>query len=97
MAVFGMGMRVAGIHACLRATVITLNRARDYRVDVELRQMGWIVMHIWECEIDETALQILYQRIVGTPGIGEGYASTSDNDGGSSLAAEPPEAYGLPY
>ena len=75
---------------------ITLNRARDYRVDVELRRMGWRVIRIWECAIDETALQVLYQRVVGTPGVGDG-SDTTEDAVGSSLAAEAPEAYGLPY
>lgn len=75
---------------------ITLNRARDYKVNIELRRMGWRVMRIWECEIDEASLQLLYQRIIGTPGVSSaGYAVAADTT--STLAAEPPETYGLPY
>lgn len=58
--------------------------------------MGWRVIRIWECAIDETALQVLYQRVVGTPGVGDG-SDTTEDAVGSSLAAEAPEAYGLPY
>lgn len=77
---------------------INLNIARDYKVNVELRQMGWRVMRIWECEINEPALELLYQRIIGTPGVM--YHTASDYDNSSlppSHAAEPSESYGLPY
>ena len=79
---------------------ITLNKARDYRVDVELRSMGWRVMHMWECEINEESLQLLYQRVIGTPGIrniSEPYMTTPDSDIPHDTAAEPTESYGLPY
>lgn len=76
---------------------ITLNIARDYRVNIELRQMGWRVIRLWECEIDETSLERLYQRIIVTPGV-EGYSEQSNHtDSHDDIAAEPDEAYGLPY
>lgn len=75
---------------------ITLNKARDYKVNVELRRMGWRVMRIWECEIDEASLQLLYQRIIDTPGVSSADYVTNDNTT-TALAAEPPETYGLPY
>lgn len=48
---------------------INLNIARDYRVEVELRLLGWRVIRIWECEIKnksqrQQALDALYNRIV---------------------------------
>ena len=79
---------------------ITLNKARDYRVDVELRSMGWRVMHMWECEINEESLQLLYQRVICTPGImniSQPYMTPPDSDIPHDTAAEPTESYGLPY
>lgn len=76
---------------------ITLNTARDFKVNVELKQMGWRVLRIWECEINESSLQLLYQRIIGTPGVEmvtDGYDTPARIP---DIAAEPPEAYGLPY
>ena len=35
---------------------IHLNIARDYRVNVELRLMGWKVIRVWECEIDRKSV-----------------------------------------
>lgn len=51
---------------------INLNIARDYRVEVELRLLGWRVIRIWECEIKnksqrQQALDALYNRIVSAP------------------------------
>lgn len=51
---------------------INLNIARDYRVEVELRLLGWRVIRIWECEIKnkshrQQALDALYHRIVNSP------------------------------
>lgn len=48
---------------------INLNIARDYRVEVELRLLGWRVIRIWECEIKnksqrQHALDALYNRII---------------------------------
>lgn len=49
---------------------IHLNIARDYRVNVELRLMGWKVIRVWECEITpkstrETVLERIYNKIIG--------------------------------
>lgn len=30
---------------------IETNRARDARVDSELRELGWTPLHLWECEL----------------------------------------------
>lgn len=53
---------------------INLNIARDYRVKVELRLLGWRVIRIWECEIKnksqrQQALDALYNRIVCAPSV----------------------------
>lgn len=77
---------------------ITLNRARDYRVDVELKALGWRVFRVWECEINEESLQLLYQRIISTPGVYTVRQDEDSSDTRSTLsAAEPEESYGLPY
>lgn len=52
-------------------TKIEGNRARDARVDSDLKAQGWRVLRIWECEIKskakrEKALDKLYDRIVGS-------------------------------
>lgn len=51
---------------------INLNIARDYRVEVELRLLGWRFIRIWECEIKnksqrQQAFDALYNRIVCAP------------------------------
>lgn len=47
---------------------ITLNQARDYRAEVELKLLGWRVMRVWECELApslrEETLSRLYRMIV---------------------------------
>jgi DNA mismatch endonuclease, patch repair protein len=39
------------------------NAARDKRTERELRQMGWSVMVIWECQIDSARIGRLRARI----------------------------------
>lgn len=40
---------------------IERNKARDYKKNMELRQMGWHVMTIWECQLRaHTRMQTLY-------------------------------------
>lgn len=53
---------------------INLNIARDYRVEVELRLLGWRVIRIWECEIKnksqrQRVLDALYQLITDTTSV----------------------------
>ncbi|MCM1484489.1 MAG: very short patch repair endonuclease [Muribaculaceae bacterium] len=73
---------------------IELNRARDYRVSVELRLAGWRVIRVWECEVNskdggEEYLELLYEAITG----GGGKAYGCDEDEMLSVA-EPLEGYG---
>ena len=49
---------------------ITANKSRDTANEIKLKQMGWRVIRVWECEIkrvqDRTdALDTLYKRITG--------------------------------
>lgn len=89
--------RLPGTNVKFWKDKITLNMARDYKVNVELRQMGWRVLRVWECEINESSLQRLYQRIIGTPGVEEVTDTYDTSPSSTDLAAEPPEAYGLPF
>lgn len=41
------------------------NRRRDQRVKRQLRQLGWRVVEVWECQINPTNLRRLAHRIVG--------------------------------
>ncbi|MFB9238137.1 very short patch repair endonuclease [Plantactinospora siamensis] len=41
---------------------IAANRARDRRVDVELRAAGWRVVRVWECEI-RRGVEVAARRI----------------------------------
>lgn len=47
---------------------ITLNQARDYRAEVELKLLGWRVLRVWGCELAprlrEQTLERLYEAIV---------------------------------
>lgn len=49
---------------------ITLNQARDYRAEVELKLLGWRVLRVWGCELSpksrEQRLARLYNDIVET-------------------------------
>lgn len=70
---------------------IELNKARDYRVNVELQLLGWKVIRIWECglknrEIREQTLNSLLHYIA-TPS----YSSQSQE---SLIAAENTVPYG---
>lgn len=49
---------------------VRINKARDMRNDAALVEMGWKIIHIWECEIRsktnrETILENLHHRIAG--------------------------------
>ena len=51
---------------------ITKNRNRDILNEIKLKELGWRVIRIWECEIRKVsdrdqALESLYNRIVGNP------------------------------
>lgn len=46
---------------------ISRNRQRDRRVQQELKRSGWQVLIVWGCQIHESELQRLYQRIARTP------------------------------
>ena len=47
----------------------TKNKERDVRVQKELKEMGWRVIVIWECQLRkdnrEQSLKELYEKIVG--------------------------------
>lgn len=82
---------------------INLNIARDYRVEVELRLLGWRVIRIWECEIKnksqrQQALDALYNRIVSATAItGNATISAPFQETHSSsrrfLTSTPPKPY----
>lgn len=45
------------------------NRARDLRQEVVLRELGWDVMTVWECELrDQASLQNKIGTFLGAPG-----------------------------
>ena len=72
---------------------ITANKSRDTANEIKLKQMGWSVIRVWECEIkrvqDRTdALDTLYKRITGI----EPYSVARADD--VMIAAEDPIVYG---
>lgn len=50
---------------------VTTNRQRDMRVRVELEEMGWKVLVIWECELEhESRIKRLADEIILNPACG---------------------------
>lgn len=45
---------------------ILANRERDARNRAALEKLGWVVLEIWECEINPASLQNLHDQIVKT-------------------------------
>ena len=67
---------------------ITRNRFRDIRFNLELENLGWRVIRVWECQLrtkamQQATLEELYQKITGTA-----------KDEYPSIAAEPEAPYG---
>lgn len=69
---------------------ITLNQARDYRAEVELKLLGWKVLRVWGCELEASrraeTLARLYDAIVE--------AGNSIEQEPLPIAAEPLPKYG---
>ena len=79
---------------------ITMNTARDYANNVDLKLAGWRVIRIWECEIKtkakrEETLSRLFAMITGVP---SDIISLAD-ESNEPVAAEPFIPYGIvtPY
>lgn len=70
---------------------ITLNQARDYRAEVELKLLGWRVLRVWGCELAprlrEHTLERLYEAIVNP--------EKSIEQEPLPIAAEPLPKYGV--
>ncbi len=49
------------------ATKIRLNRERDARNEAALRERGWDVMVVWECEVNRGAAIPLAERLAAIP------------------------------
>jgi DNA mismatch endonuclease (patch repair protein) len=43
---------------------IVSNRARDRRIEAQLRKLGWRVLVVWQCRIGMSRLEQLYKAIV---------------------------------
>ena len=74
---------------------ITANKSRDAANEIKLKQMGWRVIRVWECEIKRVqdrnqSLEKLYNRIKGI----ESYDVASAED--VIIAAEDAVVYGGP-
>lgn len=85
---------------------INLNIARDYRVEVELRLLGWRVIRIWECEIKnkgqrQQALDALYNRIVNATAISRNSSTTAGdtafNSGETTAVTFPEKTFPRPF
>lgn len=50
-------------NAAFWQTKLAGNQVRDRRNVAKLRRMGWRVLTIWECSLNETALEQLYRKI----------------------------------
>lgn len=75
---------------------ITVNIARDHVNNVDLKQAGWRVIRIWECEIKtkakrEEALRHLYSSIIESSNFELYQTNEIENN---SIAAEPTLPYG---
>ena len=75
---------------------ITMNTARDYANNVDLKLAGWRVIRIWECEIKtkairEETLSRLFAMITGIP---NDIISLPD-ESNEHVAAEPFIPYGI--
>lgn len=68
------------------------NRARDERVQAELRAMGWRVLIIWECELKTKEKRALtFQKLSNIlSGI---YTLSNYNSSETGMAAEPEAPY----
>lgn len=72
---------------------ITNNRNRDILSEIKLKELGWRVIRIWECEIRKVqernqSLERLYNQITGEP------AQYDENEIPIQIAAEEEEGYG---
>lgn len=45
---------------------IERNRERDFEVGVRLRQLGWHVITVWECELSRTRREATLRRLLAT-------------------------------
>ncbi len=73
---------------------INLNIARDYRVNVDLRLLGWRVIRVWECDIKSKnhteCLENLYRQIISK----KAKTNYATDENASQLAAEQTSDYG---
>lgn len=72
---------------------ITANKSRDAANEIKLKQMGWRVIRVWECEIKRVkdrmeTLERLYNRIKGIDSYG------MEQEEGMRIAAEDTVVYG---
>lgn len=49
------------------ADKINVNRDRDARNEAALRELGWDVVIVWECEVKLGAARLVADRLVATP------------------------------
>ena len=59
-----MGRRMPKTRVAFWREKLEGNRKRDYAMAQQLREEGWSVMVIWECETKPTRLEELTARIV---------------------------------
>ena len=74
-------------------TKITNNKNRDVLNDIKLKELGWRVIRIWECEIKRVkdrnkSLENLYNQIMGKP------SRYDDSEISIQIAAEEGSEYG---
>lgn len=79
---------------------VNMNMARDYRVSVELRLMGWRVIRLWECMLKPASrraatLSALYESITGQEAAATESKPYADIDAepAAVIAAEPLTPY----
>lgn len=79
---------------------IARNKARDIVTDAKLRELGWRVIRIWECDLKpkvrENTLEGLYHSIIATrvPNITVPAIYATENEEYPAIAAEQSAPYG---
>ena len=72
---------------------IETNKRRDIEVGIKLREKGWTVITIWECELTAKRRQQTLDRLGETLRLLGGYPYTRTDSQDLQVAAEPPFDY----
>lgn len=85
--------RMPEANAAYWSAKIEANKQRDVENGIKLRQMGWTVITIWECELAARRRQATLERLGETLRMLEQSPYTRSDAADLSVAAEPPADY----